>query len=88
MKWVPTVRIVSSPYSDIKAGSLACIISEKHKDTKHHVYRLQVKSGGSRLFYPNEIEPHGPSWRVVKTEMKSYHARWIDWAGNVYHESG
>ena len=88
MKWVPTVRIVSSPYKDMVAGSLACVTSEKHQGTKHHVYRLQVKAGGTRLFFMDEFEPYGPGWQIVKVETKSYHVTWMDWAGNVYHKSG
>lgn len=50
------VRILSSPYSDVKRGERGRAAAVKHRGTRYEVYRVLLSGGRSRLFHLDELE--------------------------------
>lgn len=46
----------NSLYSDVKRGSIGEVVDRKYINTTLEVWRVLFPSGGSRLFYPDEVE--------------------------------
>lgn len=59
MRGPPRVKILRSPYSDVKRGDRGKILGQKHEGTIYHVYRVDFKDGRSRLFLPSEVKVLG-----------------------------
>lgn len=51
-----SVRVVSSPFSDVKRGERGRVTSCRYWGTPHFVFRVLLSKGRSHLFRPDELE--------------------------------